>query len=132
MASAAQAISVLIVDDDEVVRYILRAVLERDGYRVSEAKDGRDGLRQVQEGCPQVVFTDIVMPEVEGMELILTLRSKHPDVAIIAMSGGNTGMGSDYLEMAEKLGADASFPKPVEPDQVLEVLTTVLRKRGMV
>ncbi len=125
--SSAASISVLIVDDDEVSRQLLRVLLERDGYEVREAKDGREGLLQCKTSAPRIVLTDIVMPDVEGMELIMTLRREHPDIALIAMSGGNTGMGPDYLKMAEKLGADASFPKPLEPQTVLDTVAAVLR-----
>lgn len=114
--------SILIVDDDPVLCKMLRALLEQAGYEVFEAANGRQGMRSFTTHPTDMVLTDIVMPDVEGIELIMTLRRQNASLPILAMSGGNSGMGPDYLEMAEKLGATATIYKPVSPPEVLATI----------
>ncbi len=116
--------AVLIVDDDAMVRKLLRATFEDSGYEVLEAVDGRDALAQVGRHPIKLVITDLVMPEKDGMETIKALRQSHPDVKILAISGAFGGNG--YLKVASHLGADGVVPKPFDREQVLEAVEQLL------
>jgi DNA-binding NtrC family response regulator len=122
---AATQKQILIIDDDDGIRNILRRALETAGYEVREASDGAAGLKRFREQRPDLVMTDIIMPEREGVETIMALRKESPETAIIAMSGGGGG-GADYLEMAIKLGAVRVFSKPFSLAAVLGAVREIL------
>ena len=84
---------ILLVDDEENVRVSLRGVLEHAGYDVLEAEDGVQALRSFRAESPDLVLTDIVMPEMDGLEAIMTMWREDPDVRVIAMSGGQRACG---------------------------------------
>ena len=107
---------VLIVDDDVQVRSFLAALLEVEGYAVVQASNGKQGQAQCQQGDLDLVITDLVMPEQEGLETIHAIRDNWPKLPIIAVSGA---FGGAYLELAKKLGAEAIIRKPFQPDVVL-------------
>ncbi len=115
--------SVLIVDDQEIVRQTLRLALEEQGLEVRVAGDGEQALRLYREAPADVVVTDLVMPNKEGIETIVELRQSAPAVKIIAMSG--TG-GTDFLEMALKLGADHVLRKPFTMRKLVALVWTCL------
>ncbi len=107
---------ILIIDDDLIIRQILRDLLEPHNYHIVEASNGAEGLNLQLNNPFDLIVTDIVMPEKEGIETIIELSREFPETKIIAISGqGKLYMG-EYLEMAEKLGADAIFSKPIEPE----------------
>jgi CheY-like chemotaxis protein len=114
--------AILIIDDDAALRALIREVLERAGYSVFETGDGRTALALVEEVTVDLVLTDLVMPERDGLEVIMTLRSRFPSLPVIAMSGGlaNTPL---YLDIAKKLGARALLTKPFPPDQLLTAIS---------
>ncbi len=120
---------ILLIDDDEPFRKMLRMVLERSGYSVKEAADGREGLEQFRSDCPDLVITDILMPNMEGIETIRTLCSEAPDLPIFAVSGGGIGGVSAYLNAAERLGAVQSFTKPFDRAQFLDAVSAALEER---
>lgn len=104
---------ILLIDDDDAMRGMVRRALERDGHRVVEAIDGAEGMRQFRREHAELVITDIVMPNQEGIETILTLRQEAPACRIIAMSGGGRGIDKqDVLLSAEMLGVECTLAKP--------------------
>lgn len=103
---------ILVIDDDAGVREALRVALESQGHGVIEAADGSEGLRLFQRHPVQLVITDIVMPEREGLETIRELRRSHPDIRIIAMSGDRRLFGREYLPAAKAFGANRVIAKP--------------------
>jgi len=113
---------VLVIDDDPVARHTLRAILEDEGFAVTCAEDGRKGLAAFRQSRPDVVVTDMVMPENEGIETIIELRSIWPHGPIIAMSGGGRTGNTDYLRLARGMGADAILMKPFEPAELLSCI----------
>jgi len=113
---------ILIIDDEELVRFTLRQMLERAGHEVHEARDGEEGLAQYREQRPDLVITDIIMPEKEGIETILELRRDGQDVKLIAISGGGRIGNLGVLETAKKLGADEAMAKPIERNQLLAMV----------
>ena len=117
---------VLIIDDDEALRRLLLLLLPRLGYEAVAEPDGVAGLRRVGEWEPDVVITDLIMPEKEGVETIMELRRLHPEIKIIAMSGGGRGSSIDYLQIAKRCGAHRTLAKPFEREEIKTALAEVL------
>lgn len=111
--------SVLIIDDEDLVRAALKRTLVLEGYEVSEARDGKEGLRLYRQHRSDLVITDLFMPEKEGIETILELRREFPAAKIIAMSGGARSGTVDLLPAAKQLGANLTLSKPFEIDALL-------------
>lgn len=117
---------ILVVDDDEQVRIMLKLTLEREGYGVDEAQDGVDALRKYDPAEHDLIITDIVMPEKEGIETIMELRAGNPDVKIIAISGGGRINPEDYLKWAKRFGVEQTFTKPVDRQELLAAVAGLL------
>ncbi len=117
---------ILVIDDDERVRDTLRLILTGAGHQVALARDGRVGLEAFSQLNPDLVITDILMPDKEGIETIADLRQRAAHVPIIAMSGGGRIGNMDFLAAAQHFGADRTFAKPFEPDQVLDAVSELL------
>ena len=114
--------SILLIDDDDQFRKMLKETLRRAGHDVVEASNGKQGLGLFREQQTDLVVTDIVMPETEGIEMIMSLRKDFPDVKIIAVSGGGRMGPEGYLHMAEVMGAARAFSKPLERDDFLSAV----------
>lgn len=112
-------VKILIVDDNEKFLDILNEFLLSNDYDVACSINGEDAKNKFVEFKPALVVTDIVMPDVDGIELLISLREIKPDVQVIVMSGGNRGYADTYLQMAEKLGANAILNKPFELSELL-------------
>jgi DNA-binding response OmpR family regulator len=113
---------ILVIDDDHLVRYTISKILQRNGYDVVTASDGKRAMTVFRTENPDVVITDIVMPEQEGGETIIMIRHERPEVRIIAISGGGRTRNLDYLDMARALGADDVIRKPFEAEELLSRL----------
>lgn len=118
--------SILLVDDDEQFRLMLNEVLQRAGYDVRQAQDGNDALKQYRASPADVVITDLIMPEKEGLETIRALRAFDPAVKIIAMSGGGRNHSSDYLLIAQRFKAQRVLAKPFPHHVLLTMLKELL------
>jgi CheY-like chemotaxis protein len=106
---------VLLVDDDVFVRRVVRTRLERAGYRVAEAGNGVEGLSAFEAEQPELVLTDICMPEMNGLEMMAELRRRRPGVQVIAMSGAAQPAEVEAaLAQAGDLGATRTFAKPLD------------------
>ncbi len=116
---------ILVVDDDPGVREVVRSMLETGGYEVSIAENGREALAALRTSGFDVIITDLVMPEQEGIETIKMIRQDYPDVRVIAMSGA---FGGDYLRIAGYLGAHGTLAKPLNMASVLQVVADVLAR----
>ena len=117
---------ILLVDDDESFRKMLHVTLERDGYDVVDARDGNEALRQFRLQPPDLVVTDLIMPDKEGLETIIELRASQPGIKIIAMSGGSRHSPGDYLKVARQLGAARILAKPFFVGELLDAIKLVL------
>ena len=115
--------TVLVVDDEEPIRQLFQELLTPEGFRVLTATNGVEALEIIRKRELDLVITDLVMPELEGLETIQAIRSEHPDLRIIATSGAFEGK---FLQAAAKLGACATLPKPVGRDQLLSAVRRVL------
>lgn len=117
---------ILIIDDDAAISRTLSLILTRAGHRVATATSGRKGLELLSQDAFDLVLTDIIMPEFDGIEAIRRIRSDHPDLRIIAMSGGGQIDKADFLHMAEVLGADQVLEKPVRSERLIELVGSVM------
>jgi YesN/AraC family two-component response regulator len=120
---------ILLIDDEPEIRSVLRRILLSAGHGVIEAENGKLGLRRLHSDHPDLVITDILMPEKGGIEAIEEIRRAVPAPKIIAMSGGGRYKGFEYLEIAKWLGADALLVKPFRAASLLETVDQVLGPR---
>lgn len=111
---------ILVIDDDHLVRYAISKILQRNGYDVVTAADGKRAMALLRVELPDVVIT--IMPEQEGIETIEKLRHEYPQIKIIAISGGGRIRNVDFLEMARSFGADDVIAKPFEAEELLRRL----------
>jgi CheY-like chemotaxis protein len=116
---------ILVIDDDDQIRELIREVLERVGHTVFEADNGDSGIKMVGAETVDVVVTDIIMPDKDGLETITELRKSHPEIKIIAISGGGRRVNRDYLPTAQAFGADRVLYKPFRPQEVVQAVNEV-------
>jgi DNA-binding response OmpR family regulator len=121
---------ILLIDDDDSFRTMLRKTLVFSGHTVVEARNGKEGLALFDRAHADLVITDIVMPEKEGIEVLMELRKKEPPVKIIAMSGGGRVNATDYLRIARQLGAARVLAKPFANEALSAAITEVLAGGG--
>jgi CheY-like chemotaxis protein len=117
---------IAIIEDDPVMCHLLREVLELEGYRVTTASNGRRALRQFVDATPDLIITDIYMPEQDGIEVIMALRRQPGAPKIIAISGNFLHGMISVLEMAARLGAHRTIQKPFSMSQLVTVVKEVL------
>lgn len=119
-------IKILVIDDDELVRLTLKNSIKKLGFSVFEAQNGNEGIALYKRERPHLVITDILMPDKEGLETITEIRAMDPSAKIIAMSGGGAGQNMSFLQLAQRLGADRIMSKPVKPDELVNVVRSLL------
>ena len=119
---------VLVIDDDEEQRTLIKAMLDRVGHRVEEAADGAEGLRQFGKQSPDIVLTDINMPGLDGHEVITALRHANAKIPIIAISGGSAVPKDELLLKAYQLGASEIIMKPFEFEQLAAAVGRALSR----
>jgi DNA-binding response OmpR family regulator len=117
---------ILLIEDEDALRDMLRMSLERMGYAVIEAKDGREAIALFKQTPVDLVLTDLLMPEKEGLETIRELRRGDPGLKIIAMSGGGRTDARDNLTMAKNFGATTVFSKPFTIDELAQAVSALL------
>jgi CheY-like chemotaxis protein len=118
--------TILVIDDDRSFRRMVNLVLTRAHHAVIEAQDGVEGLQLFTSLNPDVVISDIIMPDKDGIQLIREIRALNPTIHIIAMSGGGAAIGMGYLGAAGKLGADRRLAKPFRPTELTEMVEQLL------
>lgn len=117
---------ILIVDDDEMMRAFIRELLLINDFEITEAANGKLGLKEFRENTPDLVITDIIMPEMEGISFIRELRSHNEEIPIIAMTGNVHGRMEEYLEISSQLGADEILRKPIKSQEFLDAIERLL------
>jgi DNA-binding response OmpR family regulator len=122
---------ILLIEDDALVRTTLSEFLAEFGHSVTQARDGREGLRLFRQVDPELVITDLVMPEIEGMEVLMKLQEYRSTAKIIVISGGLRGDTADFLEIAKSLGASKVLAKPFTYELLLATLNELLNTRGV-
>ena len=118
---------VLVIDDEPQIRSMLRLMLERAGYEVEEAPDGMEGIRIYRENPVDLIISDLIMPNKDGIGMMIELKKEFPDIKIIAMSGGGLNKPEGYLEGAKKLGANWTLKKPIDREELLQAVKHTLR-----
>lgn len=113
---------VLVVDDDGAFRAAACRILNRAGHETNEAVDGDHALKLIALQPPDIVVTDMLMPERDGVELIRSVRAGWPQIRILAISGRGAFTGYDILKLAQMVGADATLPKPLDGDELLQAV----------
>lgn len=116
---------ILIVDDNQALRAVLKQALEAAGHVAAQAGSGRAAIQLIRLQRPDLVLTDLMMPEQDGLEVIMMIQKEFPEIPVIAMSGG-TRNSSLYLDMAKKLGARQILAKPFMPDQLFAAIKDAL------
>lgn len=116
----------MVIDDDDDVRASLRRILERDGYTVIEEPDGKSALRHFAGDPADLVISDVYMPDMDGIDLLLRVRDAFPEARIIVISGGGQMGKESVLAAASRLGADRIFEKPFDVLDMLEAVRAVL------
>jgi CheY-like chemotaxis protein len=120
--------NILVVDDEDQVRNLINTILKGAGYLVRVARNGNEASQLLNQWEPDLIITDIAMPEKAGNELIQEVRTLHPAIRIIAISGAATAQPGIYLRMANSLGADQILAKPFLPDDLLRIVKLTLNK----
>ncbi|PIE24308.1 MAG: response regulator [Planctomycetota bacterium] len=123
MKASKHPTKVLVVDDEEEVRAVLVAMLRRAGHEVHEAGNGKEALTQLEGSDFDCVLTDLVMPEMEGLEFIRSFREKFPETKLIAMSG--VAAGPTYLQAAERFGVNATLQKPFRSAELIKLIDSL-------
>lgn len=118
---------ILIIDDEPQIRSMLKLMLERDGYEVVEAVDGVEGISVYRQNPADLIITDLIMPNKDGIGMIIDLKKEFPEVKIIAMSGGGLNKPDGYLKGAKKLGASCTLTKPIDREEILRVVAAILK-----
>lgn len=118
---------ILIVDDEEIILEMLIQMVSREGYEAEGAKNGKEALQKITENKPDLLITDLIMPDKEGIELIRDIRSSFKDLKILAISGGNRHIEPmSQLKVARFLGADASLSKPLDRKEFLLTIKNLI------
>lgn len=121
---------ILVIDDDYAVRVTLEHLLVGQGYSVASAVDGKQGVDAFVTFEPDLVITDIIMPQQEGIETILAIKDRRPDSKIVAMSGGGRIGNKNLLRMAQHLGADHIIAKPFDLDELIAIVRETFPEDG--
>lgn len=120
----------LVIDDEADMRQLIAAMLQQLGYEVRTAVDGNLGFIEFETFQPDLVITDIIMPNEEGIGLIRRIRMAHPTTPIIAISGGSRTGKLDYLRMAHQLGANAILAKPFRKQELINLVQSLHASGG--
>ncbi|MEY4736684.1 MAG: hypothetical protein RL302_1003 [Pseudomonadota bacterium] len=120
-------LNILVIDDDEFFRETLAHILQKEGYKVTESNDAFNALALLERSRPDLVFADIFMPNMNGMEFIMELSKRDNNMPVIAMSGGRHSSTSLYnLESAKLLGAKVTLTKPFTLVELRKALVLAL------
>ncbi len=120
--------NILLVDDEESIRRMVRAVLGEEKYAFTEASNGVEALEIMETQAFDLILTDVIMPDCDGIELVMSVRKKLPDIKVIVMSGGGRVRADHYLNLAEKLGAARVFEKPFNTAELRETVRELLEE----
>jgi DNA-binding response OmpR family regulator len=120
---------ILIIDDEPSILLMIKKMLEKAGHEVDMAVNGKEGMQIFEKNQADLLITDIIMPEKEGLETIVEMRKKFPDLKIIAISGGGRISADGYLPGAKLLGANMVFQKPLVQKEFLEAVSFLLKDK---
>jgi YesN/AraC family two-component response regulator len=110
---------ILIVDDEPMIREGLKVSLDMEGHKTATAADGNEAMKMVGLTKPQLIITDIIMPESDGIEVICNVKESNPEIKILAISGGGRISAKDHLKIAKQLGATGILAKPFSTEELI-------------
>jgi DNA-binding response OmpR family regulator len=119
---------IFVFDDEPSILLMIKKMLEKAGHEVDMALNGREGMELFEKNKPDLLITDILMPEKEGLETILELRRKYSELKIIAISGGGRIGPDGYLPSAKLFGADMVFQKPLIQKEFMQAVSLLLNE----
>jgi CheY-like chemotaxis protein len=117
---------IIVIDDDVVLRQVITLTLEAAGHTVLRCDNGKKAVETITHAAADLVITDILMPEMDGMETLRAMRRLRPALPILAISGGSHGNPDDYLGIAKVLGATETLSKPFRPADLLALVARLL------
>ncbi|MEI6127142.1 MAG: response regulator [Pseudomonadota bacterium] len=120
--------TILVLDDDDMILETLSIILKDAGHDILTGSNGNEGLKRCRERKVDLVITDIVMPDKEGLETIQDIKKLYPEIKIIAMSGGGNIATSNYLQIAKAFGAQQTLEKPFKKKDIVSTVQEVLRE----
>ena len=123
---------VLIIDDDPALLRLMSMAFQQAGYTTVAADNGRKGIRMASAYRPDLVVTDIVMPDIEGIGAIRAIKGAKRPPKVIAISGAGRGQGRDYLTWAKHLGADEVLAKPFRMSELLKISQSVIASKSVI
>jgi DNA-binding response OmpR family regulator len=118
---------ILIVEDDKDLREMLKISLLKRNYTVHEASNGKEALLRFKPALTDMVITDLIMPDEDGLKVIMKIKELKPTIKVIAISGGGKAGPGNYLNLAKALGADEIFPKPFSINDLIRKIDELLR-----
>ncbi|HOK00923.1 MAG TPA: response regulator [Spirochaetota bacterium] len=118
---------IVIVEDDQVIRESLKEFLEINGYEVMAIESSIDLLQKISSFKPDILITDIIMPDKDGIEIIIETKKYLPNIRLIAISGGGRIDSESYLNTAKYLGADATLKKPFSHKELLDCILNLTK-----
>lgn len=119
---------IIVIDDEPYILLMLKKMLEKEGHQVEMATNGVEGIDLYHKNGADLIITDIVMPEKEGLETIINLKTENPSLKVIAISGGGRVDSREYLHSAQLLGAEKIFQKPFKKDEIVNAVNELLEK----
>lgn len=123
-------VNILLVEDDELGRYAIAKVLRKAGHVVVETVDGEGAMQAIKKNLPDILITDVVLPNYDGLSLLADVRKISASLPILVISGGGSNFGADYLTFAEGLGANAVLKKPFLNSDLLNKVQAVLNPKA--
>ncbi|MCP4714066.1 MAG: response regulator [Deltaproteobacteria bacterium] len=120
--------TILVIDDDKIIRELITLILESADHTVITAQDGTSAFKCYADRKVDIVITDILMPDMDGIEVISGLKKKDPNVKFIAISGGGSINSNNYLKTAKLLGVKYVFQKPFDADDILQAVNALLQE----
>mgnify|MGYP001492476328 CR=1 FL=1 len=122
---------ILIVEDDHELREMLRLSLTRRKFTVIEAGNGKEAIAHFKPSVTDLVIVDLIMPEEDGLKVIMRMKQIKPEIKIIAISGGGKAGPANYLQLARTLGADEAYPKPFSLHDLISRIETMLDNQNI-
>ncbi|MDH5230604.1 MAG: response regulator [Gammaproteobacteria bacterium] len=119
--------SILVVDDEETFNSVLSELLQEEGFSVASALNGREGIEALQQHQFDLVITDLIMPDVDGIEVIMHVKKNHANTKLIAISGGGKVSSRDYLGLAKSFGAEIILDKPIDLEDLLDHIKILIK-----